>query len=162
MCLEPRVLTSKEYVEILNERRQAEEEKEQWKIKREKKERGQKIHQKAKRRGKTSNQERLQSKASSPDQPRNLKWKNNLQMHLHQALLQEPNIGNLWVVTVTVIIEVNQCCVCFQTFKDDKREQSGLTWVECACSRWLHEEFIEYDLSVNARGQKLLCPFCCL
>ena len=59
-------------------------------------------------------------------------------------------------------IDVNQCCVCFQTFEDDKREQSGLTWVECAFSRWLHEEFIEYDLSVIARGQELLCPFCCL
>ena len=49
--------------------------------------------------------------------------------------------------------------MCFQTFEDDRREQSGLEWVECACSRWLHEECIEYDLSVNSRGQELLCPF---
>ena len=57
-------------------------------------------------------------------------------------------------------IDINQCCVCFQTFEDDEREQSGLEWVECACSRWLHEECIEYDLSVNSRGQvSLLCPY---
>ena len=58
-------------------------------------------------------------------------------------------------------IDINQCCVCFQTFEDDEREQSGLEWVECACSRWLHKECIEYDLSVNSRGQELLCLFCC-
>ena len=55
-------------------------------------------------------------------------------------------------MTATVILmSTMQCCVCFQTFEDDKREQSGLEWVECACSQWLHEECIEYGLNVNAR-----------
>ena len=96
------------------------------------------------------------AKKRAPRSTNNLMWTNDLQMHLHQGLVQEPNVRNLCVVTVTVILtSTNVVCA----FEDDERDKSGLEWVDCACSRWLHEECIEYDLSVNSRGQELLCPF---
>ena len=55
-------------------------------------------------------------------------------------------------------IDINRCCVCYQTYIDDT---TGLGWVECACSRWLHEECIQYDVTTAADGRELLCPFCC-
>ena len=57
-------------------------------------------------------------------------------------------------MTVEIEINQNECCVCFRSFKDDKKEKNGLEWVQCACSRWLHEECIDYDLTVNAQGKE--------
>ena len=36
----------------------------------------------------------------------------------------------------------------FRTFQDDRREGTGLEWVQCVCQRWLYEKCIceiEYD-----------------
>lgn len=62
-------------------------------------------------------------------------------------------------------IDPNSCCVCYRTFQDDEIEQTGLEWLQCACSRWLHEECIEYELDeldANALRMALLCPYCCV
>ena len=33
----------------------------------------------------------------------------------------------------TVKINTDECCICFHTFADDEREETGLEWVElCA------------------------------
>ncbi len=49
--------------------------------------------------------------------------------------------------------------MCFRTFEDDLREQTDLEWVECACSRCLHEECIDYDITQNEDGVEMLCLF---
>ena len=63
---------------------------------------------------------------------------------------------------ISEVIDKNQCCICYCSFADDEREESGLEWVECICTRWLHEECIDYDIEVNADGRELLCPYCVL
>lgn len=35
-------------------------------------------------------------------------------------------------------INVNQCTICFRSYKDDIREETGEDWIECACGRWVH------------------------
>ncbi len=57
-------------------------------------------------------------------------------------------------------INFDERCVCFRTYQDDIVEQTGLEWVQCACTRWLHEECIDYSVTVNEHGEELLCPFC--
>ena len=59
-------------------------------------------------------------------------------------------------------IDTNECCECFQTYSEDVLEGTGLEWVECVCGRWLHEDCISYDISTDANGKELLCPFCCV
>jgi len=58
------------------------------------------------------------------------------------------------------VIDTNQCCVCYSTFADDEREETGLEWVECVCTRWLHEQRIDYDIEVDADSRELICPYC--
>ena len=55
-----------------------------------------------------------------------------------------------------------QCCTCYRSFADDEREETGLEWVECKCTRWLHEEWSDYDIEFDADGRELLCPYCVL
>ena len=55
-----------------------------------------------------------------------------------------------------------QCCTCYRSFADDEREETGLEWVECKCTRWLHEEWSDYDIEFHADGRELLCPYCVL
>lgn len=38
-------------------------------------------------------------------------------------------------------VNQNQCCVCFGTFDEDMG--TGCEWVECACTRWLHEDCVQ-------------------
>lgn len=53
------------------------------------------------------------------------------------------------------VIEPNRCCVCYE----DYVEEESIEWVQCPCSRWLHEECI-IDTRVNSFGKELLCPHC--
>ena len=57
---------------------------------------------------------------------------------------------------ISEVIDKNQCCICYRSFADDEREETGLEWVECICTRWLHEECIDYDIEVDADGRELL------
>ena len=162
-----RVLTSKECVEILKEReekkKKAEEEKEQRKIEREKRREQKELIKKEK-------EEKAKKAAKRDSRPKKRAPRSTNKSYVDK---QSPNASSPGSAPRAKRkkpvshdsdsdIGINKCCMCFQTFEDDEREQSGLEWVECACSRWLHEECIEYNLSVNSRGQELLCPFCCL
>ena len=48
-----------------------------------------------------------------------------------------------------------------RTFADNEKE-TGLEWVECVCTRWLHEQCIDYDIEVDADRRELICPYCAL
>ena len=56
-------------------------------------------------------------------------------------------------------IDPNVCCMCFVTFEEDTREQTGAEWLPCACGSWLHEDCAE-DIVVDSDGNELCCPFC--
>jgi len=53
-------------------------------------------------------------------------------------------------------IDVNRCCVCFGIYSDDAG--TGREWLECRCSRWLHEDCVDDD-DVNIE-QCIFCPLC--
>ena len=52
-----------------------------------------------------------------------------------------------------------KCCVCYRTIADDEREETSLEWVECVCTRWLHEQCIDYNIEVDADGRELIYLF---
>ena len=66
------------------------------------------------------------------------------------------------LIETTAEINTDECCICFRTFADDEREKIGLeyTWIECVCTRWLHEDCIDYDIVVGSECKELLCPYC--
>ena len=39
--------------------------------------------------------------------------------------------------------DVNKCCVCFGMYADDAG--TGSEWLECQCSKWIHEDCIDDD-----------------
>ena len=53
------------------------------------------------------------------------------------------------------VIEPNRCCVCYE----DYIQEENIEWVQCPCSRWLHEDCI-IDTLVDSSGKELLCPHC--
>ena len=53
-------------------------------------------------------------------------------------------------------IDVNRCCVCFGMYADDAG--TGREWLECRCSRWIHEDCIDND-DVDTE-QCIFCPLC--
>ena len=56
-------------------------------------------------------------------------------------------------------IDKYMCCICFGTYTDDVREQSGRDWIKCACSRRLHEDCVE-DYKVDDSGKDRFCHYC--
>ena len=65
----------------------------------------------------------------------------------HRPDDQQPSLDN--------VIVSNRCCVCFE----DYAEEDGVEWVQCPCSRWLHEDCI-INTVVNSEGKEFLCPHC--
>ena len=57
------------------------------------------------------------------------------------------------------LIVANQCCVCFQVFDEDVEIGAGTNWVQCMCTRWLHEDCI-LDCVIDESGKEKLCPHC--
>ena len=53
----------------------------------------------------------------------------------------------------------DKCCVCFQAFEEDVQQETGVEWVQCSCTRWLHEDCI-VDCIVDSSGKERLCPYC--
>ena len=51
----------------------------------------------------------------------------------------------------------NVCCVCFQSYQGDLEDSD---WVQCACNRWLYEDYIT-DVVHDVHGRELFCPYCC-
>ena len=54
-------------------------------------------------------------------------------------------------------IDPNQCCTCFGLFEDDIGMESE--WLQCSCTRWIHEGSIE-DVVRSENGEEKLCPLC--
>ena len=53
-------------------------------------------------------------------------------------------------------IDTNRCCVCFGKYEDDA--ETGREWLECCCTRWIHEDCIDNE-DVDIENCKL-CPLC--
>ena len=53
-------------------------------------------------------------------------------------------------------IDVNRCCACFGMYADDAG--TGREWLQCQCSRWIHEDCIDDD-DVDVE-QCIFCPLC--
>ena len=53
-------------------------------------------------------------------------------------------------------IDVNRCCVCFELYADDAG--TGREWLQCQCSRWIHEDCIDDD-DVDIE-HSIFCPLC--
>ena len=50
-------------------------------------------------------------------------------------------------------IDPNQCCSCFGLYKDDVG--TGCEWLQCCCSRWIHEDCVE-DIVRGEDGEDVL------
>ena len=63
-------------------------------------------------------------------------------------------------VNTTAIVDgnENECCVCFSAYQEDEEDDD---WVQCGCSRWLHEGCIT-DVIIDVSGKELFCPYCSL
>ena len=53
-------------------------------------------------------------------------------------------------------IDSNRCCVCFGLYEDNAGTER--TWLECCCSRWIHEDCIDSE-DVDSENCKF-CPLC--
>ena len=49
--------------------------------------------------------------------------------------------------------DADHCCVCFGSYDEDI--DTGREWIQCSCTRWLHEDCID-DEDVDTNGR--LCP----
>jgi len=56
-------------------------------------------------------------------------------------------------------IDLNVCCMCFQSWHDDVLKGGGAEWVSCKCGRWMHEDCIEDVVTDNAVFQHFF-SFC--
>ena len=177
-----RVLTSAKCAAILEEqeerKRKEQEEKDQWKAARErkKKEREEAAKKKAEERVKKAKQvlarskKRQKSTSESITTPKRRKNtpKSSSATRASSSLLNF-SAGPSGCSSAArpkrkksePCINVNECCVCYRTFEDDRRECTGSEWVECICKRWLHEECV-CDIELDAEGRELLCLFCAL
>ena len=61
--------------------------------------------------------------------------------------------------TVNNSIDVNICCMCFESYENDVLERNGAEWIDCACGRWLHLDCAE-DCVVDSFGKQRYCPYC--
>ena len=55
-------------------------------------------------------------------------------------------------------IDSNVCCVCFRTY-EDQEEETGFSWIKCACQRWIHEDCYS-EVVMDKHGRELICPYC--
>ena len=61
--------------------------------------------------------------------------------------------------TVDDSIDVNVCCMCFETYENDVLEGNGAEWIDCACGRCLHLDCAE-DHIVDSNGKERYFPYC--
>ena len=54
-------------------------------------------------------------------------------------------------------INPNQCCACFGLYEDDIG--TGVEWLQCSCTRWIHKECVE-NVVRSEDGEEKLCPLC--
>ena len=53
-------------------------------------------------------------------------------------------------------INADLCCVCFGSYQEDVG--TGREWLQCSCSRWIHEDCVDYEDVEQDNGR--LCPLC--
>ena len=70
----------------------------------------------------------------------------------YPSIVEEPSTWSLFN-------DSNECCVCFRTYEEDEEDCTGLEWVHCVCTRWIHDECVSEIIS-DEQGHELLCPFC--
>ena len=51
--------------------------------------------------------------------------------------------------------DTDHCCVCFGSYKEDI--DTDREWIQCSCTRWLHEDCVDNE-DVGTNGK--LCPLC--
>ena len=56
-------------------------------------------------------------------------------------------------------IKDDQCCACFGTYEEDLLSGTGCEWLQCACTRWIHEDCVE-NCTVDSEGRDRICPLC--
>ena len=56
-------------------------------------------------------------------------------------------------------INCDECSICFGTFQEDVKLETGREWVECACGRWVHEVCV-VECIVDVAGKERFCPIC--
>ena len=52
-------------------------------------------------------------------------------------------------------INADLCCVCFGSHQD---MGTGREWLQCSCSRWIHEDYVDNEDVEEGSGR--LCPLC--
>ncbi len=170
-----RVLTSTECFAIIKEQEQKKKQKEEEKIRRKKEreekkqqrleEQQKKTEQKAKRvkemarkaeeklrekeRKRVEKEQKQKEKAEQRGKPKNAESGNHKRT-LRSRCVQEDHSTRL-----DDVIESNKCCVCYEEYE----EEEEMEWVQCPCSRWLHEECI-IETRVDTFGKELLCHHC--
>lgn len=53
-------------------------------------------------------------------------------------------------------INADLCCVCFGSYQEDVG--TGREWLQCSCSRWIHEDCVDDEDVEEDSGR--LCPLC--
>ena len=157
-----KILTSTECAAIIEEREKnkkiKEQEKDERKAKREEKRKEKEDVAKKKAEQKQSKQKAgTQSKIQS--RKRQSSSKVNLASKKSQTRKEKSNRTSVEETSGSSFNDSNECCVCFRTYEEDEEECTGLEWVQCVCTRWIHEECVSEIIS-DDQGRELLCPFC--
>ena len=168
-----RVLTSAECIALLEEKQEKKkekEEKEQRKLVREmnKKKREEEQKKKAEERAKKAAQKQADKEKKEAEKMAKQAAKNTRQGSTgvsqkrpassrpdpaqdHSTRPKVPKLSS------SEHINPNQCCACFGLYKDDIG--TGLEWLQCSCSRWIHEECVD-NVVRGEDGEEKLCPLC--
>ena len=149
-----RLLTSADAMAQVEERerkkRLAVEEKERKKIEREEKKRQKEIEQKRKAEERLK---KMEMKAKKVSEKQRVTKRNS--SSTSKASCSEPPSKRSRLEKQDEI-NTDECCVCFELYSEDV---SGAEWIECACGRWLHENYGE-ECIIDADGRERFCPMC--
>ena len=169
-----RVLTSKECLDIIKEkqlkkkaeeeekqRRKKEREEKKKRLDEEKQKKAQQKAQKAAERAEKANKvaqqkarrSRTGSSASTKENVPPSVLTNSTSLLGKRAHSQRSNPRKPLLETTAEIDNDNQCCVCFDEYEE------GETWVQCSCTRWLHEDCV-IDVIMDSNGKPKICPVC--
>ena len=175
-----RVLTSRECLDLLKEKemkkQKEKEEKEKRKLERERKkeEREKELQRKAEERARRAAEKaRKQAEKEKKTQERIAERAKKAQEKASKApatrkrprstaiptetrpLDKEPRSKTPKVIDDS--IDFDRCCACFGLYADDAG--TDREWIECSCSRWIHEDCVE-NVIYDANSKELLCPVC--
>ena len=172
---EARVLTSAECLELLQEKqerkRRDKEEKEQRKLtrelnkKRKEEEQRKKVQERAKKAAQRQAEKEKKEAEKAMKQVEKIAKKSKQQStsvsRKRPTVTDDPgqdhSIRQKYPKLSPEHIDPNQCCACFGLFEDDIG--MGSEWLQCSCTRWIHEECVE-DVVRNENGEEKLCPLC--